>query len=396
MKAVILAAGEGARMGPFTASEPKGMIPVGNKPILEYAVESLVENGIHDLVLVVGYRKERIQSHFEDGGKFNARIEYATQGRQMGTLHALWEARSHVRGPFLAVNGANLLDAQSITDLLEAGEGPSILIAENETPEKYGVVSLAGQYLEKIVEKPRQPESNLVNGGVYLLDASVFPLVEPLLSEGHYDLPSLMNALAGKARVRAVRTKGTWLPALHPWDLLKLNAHVLGSVGDLQSGTIEKDVVLRGHVVIGDGSRIRSGTYVLGPAIIGKGCEIGPNVVVYPSTSIGDNAKVQAFTVIENSVLMEDVFLGPQSHVSNSVLASGVRAASNLMASADRADAQVEGEWHAVERIGALVGEDTELRDGVVIEPGSVVGARCRIGPLSRVRGNVPNGTTVM
>ena len=396
MKAVILAAGEGARMGPFTASEPKGMIPVGNKPILEYAVESLVENGIHDLVLVVGYRKERIQSHFEDGGKFNARIEYATQGKQMGTLHALWEARSHVRGPFLAVNGANLLDAQSITDLLEAGEGPSILIAENETPEKYGVVSLAGQYLEKIVEKPGQPESNLVNGGVYLLDASVFPLVEPLLNEGHYDLPSLMNALAGKARVRAVRTKGTWLPALHPWDLLKLNAHVLGSVGDLQSGTIEKDVVLRGHVVIGDGSRIRSGTYVLGPAIIGKGCEIGPNVVVYPSTSIGDNVRVQAFSVIENSILMDDVVLGPQSHVSNSVLASGVRVASNLMASADKADAQVEGEWHAVERVGALVGEDTEIRDGVVIEPGSVVGARCRIAPLSRVRGNVPNGTTVM
>jgi len=396
MKAVILAAGEGARMGPFTASEPKGMIPVGNKPILEYAVESLVENGIHDLVLVVGYRKERIQSHFEDGGKFNARIEYATQGKQMGTLHALWEARSHVRGPFLAVNGANLLDAQSITDLLEAGEGPSILIAENETPEKYGVVSLAGQYLEKIVEKPGQPESNLVNGGVYLLDASVFPLVEPLLNEGHYDLPSLMNALAGKARVRAVRTKGTWLPALHPWDLLKLNAHVLGSVGDLQSGTIEKDVVLRGHVVIGDGSRIRSGTYVLGPAIIGKGCEIGPNVVVYPSTSIGDNVRAQAFSVIENSILMDDVVLGPQSHVSNSVLASGVRVASNLMASADKADAQVEGEWHAVERVGALVGEDTEIRDGVVIEPGSVVGARCRIAPLSRVRGNVPNGTTVM
>src|SRR3970040_623107 len=103
MKAVILAAGEGARMGPFTASEPKGMIPVGNKPILEYAVEALVENGIHDLVLVVGYRKERIQSYFEDGGKFNARIEYATQGKQLGSLHALWEARRLLRGPFVGL-----------------------------------------------------------------------------------------------------------------------------------------------------------------------------------------------------------------------------------------------------------------------------------------------------
>jgi len=396
MKAVILAAGEGARMGPLTASEPKVMIPAGNRPILEYAVEALVENGIRDLVLVVGYRKERIQSYFEDGGKFGARIEYAVQGKQLGSLHGLWEARALVRGPFLTVNGSNLVDARAVTDLLESGDGPAMIIAESETPEKYGVVALSGHYVETIVEKPRHPESNLVNGGLYLLDASVFPIVEPLLEEGHYDVPSLVNALAAKARIRAVRTKGTWLPALYPWDLLKLNAHVLARIGDLQSGTIEKDVTLRGHVVIGDGSRIRSGTYVLGPTVIGKGCEIGPNVVMYPSTSIGDNVKVQAFSVIENSVLMDDVFLGPQSHVSNSVLASGVRVASNLMASADKAEAQVEGEWHAVERLGALVGEDTEVRDGVVIEPGSIVGARCRTRPLSRGRGNVPNGTNVL
>jgi glucose-1-phosphate thymidylyltransferase len=383
-------------MGPFTASEPKVMIPVGNKPILEHVVEALVENGIHDLVFVVGYRKERIQSYFEDGGKFNARIEYATQGKQLGTMHALWEARAHLQGRFLVVNGSSLVDAQAIRDLADAGEGAALLIAESEAPEKYGVVSVAGHYVEKIVEKPRQPEGNLVNTGVYALDASVLPIAESLLNEGHYDLPSLVRAVAAKARVRAVRTKGTWLDALYPWDLLKMNAHVLNAVGELQSGTIEKDVTLRGNVTIGDGSRIRSGTYVLGPAVIGKGCEIGPNVVLYPSTSVGDNVKVQAFSVIANSLLMDDVFLGPHSTVSNSVLASGVRVASNLMASSGRAEAQVEGEWHVVDPLGALVGEDTEIRDGVVIEPGSLVGARCRIGPLCRVRGNVPNGTTVM
>lgn len=396
MKAVILAAGEGARMGPFTASEPKVMIPVGNKPILEYAVEALVENGVRELVLIVGYRKERIQSHFEDGGKFNARIEYATQGKQLGGLQALWEARPLLRGPFLVVNGSNLLDAQAVQDLLEGAEEPSLLVAESETPEKYGVVTLAGRYLETIVEKPRQPEGNLVSAGLYRFDTSVFGIAEALLNGGHYGIPEFLNALAAKTHVGAVRTKGTWLPALYPWDLLKLNAHVLNGIGDLQSGTIEKDVTLRGHVVVGEGSRIRSGTYILGPAVIGKGCEIGPNVVVYPSTSLGDNVKVQAFSAIENSILMDDAFVGPHSHISNSVLGEGVRVASNLMASAAKADAQVEGEWHVVDPVGALVGEDTEIRDGVVIEPGSLVGARCRIGALSRVRGNLPNGTTVM
>jgi glucose-1-phosphate thymidylyltransferase len=396
MKAVVLAAGEGARMGPFTASEPKVMIPVGNKPILEHVVEALVENGIHDLVFVVGYRRERIQSHFEDGRRFNAHIDYVTQAKQLGTMHAVWEAREAVKGPFLVANGSSLLDAQAVADLLESGTAPALLIAESEAPEKYGVVSLSGHYVERIMEKPRQPEGNLVNTGVYVFDPSAIPIMESLLNEGHYDLPSLLSALAAKTRVRAVRTKGTWMDALYPWDLLKLNAHVLNEIGDLQSGTIERDVTLRGKVTIGEGSRIRSGTYVLGPAVIGKGCEIGPNVVVYPSTSIGDNVKVQAFTVLENSVVMDDVLVGPHSAISNSVIGSGVRVASNLMASADRANAQVEGEWHVVDPLGALVGEDTEIRDGVVIEPGSVVGARCRVGPLSRVRGNVPNGTNVM
>jgi glucose-1-phosphate thymidylyltransferase len=396
VKAVILAAGEGARMGPFTASEPKVMIPVGNKPILEHVVGALVENGIHDLVFVIGYRKERIQSYFEDGRKFNAHIEYATQAKQLGTMQALWEARELVRGPFLVANGSSLLDAKAIADLLESGTAPALLITESESPEKYGVVSVSGHYVEGITEKPRQPEGNLINTGVYAFDPSALPLMESLLKEGHYDLPSLVAALAAKSRVRAVRTEGTWMDALYPWDLLKLNAHVLNGIGDLQSGTIEKDVTLRGKVTIGEGSRIRSGTYVLGPAIIGRGCEIGPNVVVYPSTSVGDNVKVQAFTVLENSILMDDVIVGPHSVIANSVIGSGVRVASNLMASADKASAQIEDEWHVVESLGALVGEDTEIRDGVVIEPGSVVGARCRIGPLSRVRGNVANGTNVM
>ena len=93
MKAVVLAAGKGARMGPFTISEPKGMIPVANRPILEHVVAALVENSVRDIVMVVGYQRERIMSYFETGRRFGARIEYITQTKQLGTGHALWEAK---------------------------------------------------------------------------------------------------------------------------------------------------------------------------------------------------------------------------------------------------------------------------------------------------------------
>jgi glucose-1-phosphate thymidylyltransferase len=82
LKAVVLAAGEGTRLRPFTVSRPKVMIPVGNRPILEYVVSALVDNGVRDIVLVVGYRKERIMSHFADGKKFGAKITYAVQEKQ--------------------------------------------------------------------------------------------------------------------------------------------------------------------------------------------------------------------------------------------------------------------------------------------------------------------------
>src|SRR5206468_13039937 len=110
MKAVILAAGEGARMGPFTASVPKVMIPVGNRPLLESVVQALVENGVRDLVFVVGYRRERIQSHFQDGKSFHARITYVTQQKQLGTAHGVSEARPHLEGPFLVPDGRNMVD----------------------------------------------------------------------------------------------------------------------------------------------------------------------------------------------------------------------------------------------------------------------------------------------
>src|SRR5213593_308956 len=113
MKAVILAAGEGARMGPFTASVPKVMIPVGNRPLLEYVVQALAENGVRDLIFVVGYRRERIQSHFQDGKAFGAHITYVTQTKQLGTAHAIWEARGHLEDPFIVLNGSNMVDARS-------------------------------------------------------------------------------------------------------------------------------------------------------------------------------------------------------------------------------------------------------------------------------------------
>ena len=186
MKAVILAAGEGARMGPFTASVPKVMIPVGNRPLLESAVQALVENGVRDLVLVVGYRRERIQSRFQDGKSFHARITYVTQQKQLGTAHGVSEARPHLEGPFLVLNGSNMVDGRFVEDLLGSDGKPAVLITQSERPRSYGVVTVEGKNLVGITEKPTEVISNLINTGAYALDQRIFEEIDRLAKVGKH------------------------------------------------------------------------------------------------------------------------------------------------------------------------------------------------------------------
>ncbi len=383
-------------MGPFTASVPKVMIPVGNRPILEYAVQALVESGVRDLVFVVGYRRERIQAHFQDGKAFDARIAYVVQTKQLGTAHALGEAKGHLTGPFVVLNGSNMVDARFVADLLEHEEGPAVMITESDVPRSYGVVTLEGRNVRAILEKPAEVVSNLINTGAYALDPSIFPEIDARGKEGKSDLPSVLTDLARRTSVAAIRSEGTWVDALYPWDLLRLNTTALQSAHDVRAGTIEPHVVLKGRVTVGEGCVIRSGAYLQGPLSLGPGCEIGANAVLLPSTSLGKNVRIGPLTTVANSILMDDVNLGPSCVVQDSVIGSGVVARAGLLAASGPGEVQIEGEWHAVRQIGALIGEDAELGNGVSLACGTMVNERARASSGARLHGTVPAGAVVL
>src|SRR5256886_1461954 len=158
-----------------------------------------------------------------------------------------------------------------------------------------------------ITEKPTEVISNLINTGAYALDERIFEEIDRLAKVGKHDLPSAVSALAQRTPVLALRTEGTWVDALYPWDLLRLNATALKAAPEVRSGTIEPAVTIRGRVSIGDGCVIRSGAYLQGPLSLGPGCEIGPNAVLLPSTSLGKNVRIGAHTSVANSILMDDV-----------------------------------------------------------------------------------------
>jgi len=274
--------------------------------------------------------------------------------------------------------------------------GPYSETAESENPSKYGVVLLSGDRVTKIVEKPSQPLGNLINTGAYLLDASIFPVIEQLAAEGRHDLPSAIASLSESLPVRAVRTEGAWSDALYPWDLLKLNAEVLKSVHEQKAGTIEKGVTIRGKVLVGDGTVLRAGTYIEGPVAIGEGCEIGPHAVILAATSLGNDVHVGPLSLVDNSVLMDDVDVGAGCVLQDTVAGMGAKLRAAVVAARGGATPQIEGEWHEVESVGGLIGEDAELGSGTVIESGTIIGARARVGANARVRGTIPNGGIVV
>lgn len=396
MKAVILAAGEGMRLRPLTVSEPKVMIPVANRPVLEYVVEALVKNDVEDIVMVVGYRKERIMSHFEDGKKFGAKIEYVVQDKQLGNAHALSCARDRLSGEFLVLPGDNIVDSKAVGDLLDSGFCPSALVAESENPSKYGVVTIEKEDIRGVVEKPHEMISNIVLTGVYCLSEKIFKFIDDNIAVGEYGLSNAVHASLSQKSVRPVFSNGLWIDAVYPWDLLELNAAALENLPVSTSGKIEPQVQIHGPVGIGKETVIRAGTTIYGPVLIGDGCEIGPNVTIFPSTSIGNSVLIEPFTMVKNSILMSNCSVGAHSYLSHCVLGYGVKSQSHLVAAGAESYVNISDEFFKVPHMGSIVGEDTSFGTGVVIEPGTIVGAGCKVSSGSKIIRNLPNKALVV
>jgi glucose-1-phosphate thymidylyltransferase len=399
MKAVILAAGEGTRLRPFTNSEPKPMIPIANRPILEYAIEALSKNGISDITIVVGYKKERIMTHFGDGSDWKVKITYIDQKKrvaQAGTAYALSMAKSEITGDFLLLSGDNIISPTLIGELLASKGKYRLVVTESENPSKYGVVELSGDTVKNIIEKPETHVSNLISTGIYKFDDDIFGYIDRAMKSGHYGLTRVVQTLLPTNRVTAVKTSKVWNDVVYPWDILTMNAVALRKCAAKTSGKIDKGVVIKGQVSIGEGTIIRSGTHIMGPVVIGDGCEIGPSVCIYPSTSIGNNVRIGPFTVLENSVLMNDVQLNSGSYVSHSVIGEGVEMMPQFCAVEAEAHVRLEGEYRKVDRLGVLIGERTTIGSQVTVASGCIIGSGCKIANHSTINSNVDDNTKVM
>ena len=388
-QAVILAAGEGQRLRPFTVTRPKAMISIADKPILQFIIESLAQVGIRNIVLVVGYRKEQVFDYFGSGEKLGVNISYVTQAQQLGTAHALNQVKDIVKDEFLVLPGDNLIEASTIAEFTEI-KPSAVLVKRVSDPVRYGVVNVQRGKVAGIVEKPKEAGSNLVNTGIYAFSKEVFNHIENVL-----DIPDVLNNMLKEGNsIKAVETGGTWLDVVYPWDVISLNNAILQNIEVGLGGTIEDGVVIKGKVSVEEGTVIRAGSCIYGPVVIGRGCDIGPHVCVMPSTSIGDNVVLASFTQIKNSVIGDDVNIGPGCFISDSVIDKGCVIKGRFTALGGPSEIVVNGESPSI-NVGVIMGEDCKIESSVTARPGVIIGNHCQVQHMKLIGSRLPDNSLV-
>jgi len=204
MQVVIMAAGRGTRMKELTENLPKALLPVGGRPIIEQTLASLPDQ-ISEIVLIVGYKGEMIKKHLGETYE-NKPIKYIEQKELNGTAGALWAAKDVLRGKFLVLNGDDFYDKK---DLTKASENDLCLMAkEVSEPSRFGVIELNSEGdLARIVERPANPQTNLINIGVYVLDERIFNYDMAPISDKEFGLPQTIVKMAADWPVKVAVAK---------------------------------------------------------------------------------------------------------------------------------------------------------------------------------------------
>jgi UDP-N-acetylglucosamine diphosphorylase/glucosamine-1-phosphate N-acetyltransferase len=414
MKAVVLAAGEGVRLQPITATRPKHLIKVGGKPILEHCFDALKASGVTEVVIVTHYMGNAIRQYFGGGEKMGLKIEYVGQEAMLGTGSAVSAVESYVNGDFVLVYGDLLFAPEAMKAVLQSfeAEKPAAVMAvvPVEKPESYGIVELDDEKeVKRIIEKPASGNapSNLANAGLYVFSNVIFDKIKQTKASvrGEWELTDALSLLIEdkKAVLASKISKDDWMDVGRPWDLLEANSWALKRMEHKVYGTVENGAHLIGPVTVAETARVRSGAYIEGPTFIADGSDIGPNCYIRPCTSIGKNARVGNACEVKNSIIMDGTHVGHLSYVGDSILCERCNLAAGTITANLRLDdgpvkMLVKGEVVDTGRrkLGAILGDNVKTGINALLMPGVKVGPSSWIGANFTVQRDLPANTVAL
>lgn len=356
MKAVVMAGGEGTRLRPLTSNRPKPLVPVLNKPIAQHIIEHLKAAGIADIVVTLYYLGEEIQRYFGDGADLGVNLIYSVEESPLGTAGSVKQAEEWLNDDtFVIVSGDALTDidlAKAIAFHKEKGSEATLVLKPVPNPVEFGVVMTEPDgRIQRFLEKPDKAEvfSDTVNTGMYILEPSVFALMEHgkaydwsqdifprLLAEGRplfgYILDEYWCDVGSLEQYRQAQ-----------YEML-----------DGQTSLAIPGAVHPNGVYVGGGTEIHPTAKIIGPVAIGADCRIGPSAVIGPDAVLGDGAIVEEGARIEKAILWRSAYVGKGAQLTACTICNHVH-----------------------------------IGDGVKIEENAVVGDKCSIEAGATIRARV-------
>jgi glucose-1-phosphate thymidylyltransferase len=309
MKGLILSGGRGTRLRPLTYTSAKQLVPVANKPVLFYGIEALAEAGIREIGIVVGDTQAEIREAVGDGSRWGTRITYIEQDAPRGLAHAVLISEAFIdRQPFVVYLGDNLLNkgivpfVEQFTRLQPAAQ---ILLTPVSDPQMFGVAELNNGTVTRLVEKPKEPKSDLALVGVYMFGTAIFDSVKRIKPSFRNELEitdAIQDLIDHGLTVTPHLVDGWWKDTGKLEDMLEANRLILDTFERCVEGTVDEQSRVEGKVVIEPGAVLEH-TVVRGPAIIGARARL-THAYVGPFTSIGNDVEIRD-SEVEHSIILE-------------------------------------------------------------------------------------------
>jgi len=330
--------GHGTRLRPLTHTGPKQLLPIANKPMSQYALEDFREAGITDVGIIIGdVYPEKVKEYYGNGENFGVKITYIYQDKPKGISHAIKLCKDFVGDEkFIVYLGDNILRKGLIdykNKFEEKNTDAMILLCKVDRPSSFGIaeLDLESNTIKKIIEKPKEPKSDLAVIGVYFLTSKIFEIIDRLKpsARGELEITEALQLLMDEdGSLHYDTVTGWWKDTGTPEDILHANKLVLDSIGKENQFVIDNDATIKNNIVIGKGTDISSDSTIEGPVIIGANCKVGSNVKLGPNVSVGNDSTLENCK-IENSILMKNCKISANVYLSNSIIANGSQIEAN-------------------------------------------------------------------
>jgi mannose-1-phosphate guanylyltransferase/phosphomannomutase len=360
MKAVVMAGGEGTRLRPTTANQPKPLLPVVNKPIMEHVLRLLRRHGFSSTVVTVQFLAALVRKYFGDGAELGMALQYATETEALGTAGSVRNAAEALAGEAFVVMSGDALTDIDLTDMVRVhrDRGAMVTVGLKSVPDPldFGIVITAeGGRIERFLEKPTwgQVFSDTVNTGIYVMEPEVLCSVPPGEAVD-WSADVFPTLLAAGAPLYGYVTDRYWQDIGTHESYMRAQADVLNRLVDVDIDGFE----VSPQVWMGHGADVDPEAVLTGPLYIGHNTKVEAGAELREYTVLGNNVVVKQGAFLHRAVVHDNVFIGPQTALRGCVIGKN----SDIMRAARIEEAAVVGDECVVE-------EEAFLSSGVKVYP---------------------------